>query len=80
MSLRHDNFDIDAALVNPSRYFAEPDDILVAPGLRSDEKIRLLKQWEHDARLLAIAEEENMGGGEETKLGRVLNALKAIKG
>jgi hypothetical protein len=38
----------------------------------------LLRQWERDARGLAVAEEEGMSGGEESMLGRVRHAIQAL--
>ncbi len=69
--------DIDAALANPSAYFAEPADIL-ASGLSRAFQLKLLRQWEQDAQLLAQAESEGMHGGEENMLGRVGRALLAF--
>jgi hypothetical protein len=70
--------DIDAALANPSAYFAQPQDVLTYPGLSRTLQRDLLRQWEQDARQLAIAEGEGMGGGEESMLGRVSQALRAL--
>ena len=70
--------DIDAALANPSACFAQPQDVLVSPGLSRELQLKLLCQWEQDARELADAESEGMGGGEESMLGRVRQALRAF--
>ncbi len=70
--------DIDAALTSPSAYFAQPQDVLTYPGLSRKLQQKLLRQWEQDARQLAIAEGEGMGGGEESMLGRVSQALRAL--
>jgi hypothetical protein len=42
-------------------------------------KLKLLHQWDHDARLLAEAEGEGMGGGEESMLGRVRQTLRQLE-
>jgi hypothetical protein len=70
--------DIDAALANPSAYFAQPQDVLAYPGLSRELQLKLLRQWEQDARELAEAESEGMGGGEESMLGRVCQARRAL--
>ncbi len=70
--------DIDAALANPSAYFAQPQDVLTYPGLSRKLQLELLRQWEQDARQLAVAEGEGMGGGEASMLGRVSQALRAL--
>lgn len=69
--------DIDAALANPSAYFGAPGDVLES-GLSRTFQLKLLRQWEHDAQLLAQAESEGMTGGEENMLGRVGRALLAF--
>jgi hypothetical protein len=70
--------DIEAALVNPSAFFAQPKDIARHPDLPHEIKVELLQQWERDARSLAVAEEEGMTGGEESMLGRVRHAIQAL--
>ena len=70
--------DIDAALANPSAYFTQPQDVLACPGLSRELQLKILRQWEEDARELAEAESEGMGGGEESMLGRVRQALRAL--
>jgi hypothetical protein len=73
------NIDISAALANPSAYFAQPRDVLAYPGMSNVLKLKLLHQWDHDARLLAEAEGEGMGGGEESMLGRVRQTLRQLE-
>lgn len=70
--------DLAAALRDPGRHFAEPQDILEARGLDRATKLDLLDQWEHDARALAVAEEEGLGGGETTMLARIRHARRAL--
>ncbi|HME22758.1 MAG TPA: hypothetical protein VKI44_15725 [Acetobacteraceae bacterium] len=70
--------DIDAALANPSAYFAQPRDVLAHPRLSRELQLKLLNQWEQDARGLAQAESEGMGGEEESMLARVRQALRAL--
>lgn len=72
------DIDIDAALANPSACFAQPRDVLAYPGLSPELQLKLLRQWEQDARGLAEAESEGMGGGEESMLGRVREAIRAL--
>ena len=70
--------DIDAALANPSAYFTQPQDVLAYSGLSRELQLKILRQWEQDARELAEAESEGMGGGEESMLGRVRQALRTL--
>jgi hypothetical protein len=68
---------IDKALSNPSALFQTPGDVLVA-DLSQAEKIKVLRQWEYDEREREVAEEENMGGGDDDRLSGVLKALDQL--
>ena len=78
-SSRRPLFDVDAALANPSAYFAEPGEILAHPALALDVQRKLLHQWEQDARQLAEAETEGMEGGEPNMLRRVREAISTLE-
>jgi len=69
---------IAEAKVNPSKFFKHPKDVLVHPGLSRETKLDILRQWEVDARLMAVAEEENMASGENGHLGAIVSALLAL--
>lgn len=69
---------IAEAKVNPSKFFKHPKDVLVHPGLSREAKLDILHQWEVDARLMAVAEEENMTSGEKGHLGAIVSALLAL--
>lgn len=58
--------------------FASPRDVVEDRTLSREAKLRLLTQWERDARELSVAEEEGMMGGEESMLGRVRQALQQL--
>lgn len=45
-----------------SRAFDRPGDVLDSPDLSSEQKIKLLREWEIDLRELQVASEENMTG------------------
>ena len=70
--------DIDQVLASPKAYFDAPADVLSHPALSNKFKLRILHEWEVDARLLAEADSEGMGGGEETMLARVRTALREL--
>lgn len=74
------HLDFEAALRDPARYFAEPQDILSDEGLDRAAKLKLLDEWERDARGLSVAEDEGLGGGEPTMLARICNARRALTG
>lgn len=70
--------DLTAAKLNPSKFFKHPKDVLVHPDLSRKAKLDILHQWEVDARLLQVAEEENMTAGETSHLGAIVSALLAL--
>jgi hypothetical protein len=70
----------DQLILDPARYFEAPRAVLDAPGLDTEHKLALLRRWEADARQLQAAEEENMTGGEPSRLGQVLEAIEALEG
>jgi hypothetical protein len=41
-------------------------------------KLAILREWEQDARRLSTSESEGMGGGEESMLGRVEEAIQTL--
>ena len=57
-----------------------PDDVLRAASLSRSEKLALLKDMELDAERMAVAEEENMGGGEpKPSLRAIRNAIRVLE-
>jgi hypothetical protein len=70
--------DVQAAKANPSKFFTSPHEVLLHPSLSREAKLDILHQWETDARLLQVADEENLQGGEPSQLGAVVAALLAL--
>jgi hypothetical protein len=70
--------ELDRAVSRPWSVYKTPEAVLADRRLDSAQKRRILESWERDARELAVAEEENMGGGEPDMLGRVLEALSTL--
>jgi hypothetical protein len=64
-----------ARLERASRDFPNVEGLLEDPGLTEGEKRSILLRWEHDARGMDVAEEENMAGGSTSVLGRIRRAL-----
>jgi hypothetical protein len=73
------DLDFKKALLDPAAAFAEPADI-VRSDLSRHDKLRLLEQWEREARALAVADDEGMTGGEDSMLARVRRAIGALGG
>lgn len=70
--------DYDKAIIDPAAAFNHPKDVVGASSLSRDEKIRILRRWEYDARELNVAEEENMPGDSSPLLDDVLEALREL--
>jgi len=56
--------DIDDAVMDPTRYFSRPAEVLDDVRLSRDQKRRILQSWALDAELISEAESENMRGRE----------------
>jgi hypothetical protein len=74
---RHER-EVDHAIADPTRDFKTPMDVVRDPGLDIDEKRKILESWKTDAQLLATAQDENMAGGESSRLQEVVLALEAL--
>jgi hypothetical protein len=65
----------DLALTDPAKVFGTPDEVLACDSITKEQKRKILRRWEMDARLMAVAEEEGMTGGESNQLDLVGKAL-----
>ena len=70
--------DLIAAKKDPTSVFARPEDVLHNHELSVQAKKEILESWAYDARVLEIAEEENMGGSDSDLLSRILTALETL--
>ncbi|MEX2608033.1 MAG: hypothetical protein WD708_11870 [Kiritimatiellia bacterium] len=68
----------DHAIKNPAGAFNHPGEVVENASLTTDQKLKILRQWEYDARELEVAEEENMGGGPDDQLAWILQAIASI--
>jgi CBS domain-containing protein len=59
---------------NPAAVYSSPAQVEGDKALSRAEKLAILKSWEEDARELQVAESENMGGGEPSRLDEVVAA------
>lgn len=71
---------IDVALQDPKAAFESPAAVERDPDLTRAEKVAILTAWENDAREMAVAEEENMGGGEPSLVEEVVAARTRVAG
>jgi hypothetical protein len=73
-----DTKQVKRGLADPARTFEDPESVIES-DLTLEQKLDVLQRWEFDLRELAVAEEENMGGGETSALlPRVRKALRAL--
>ncbi|MEX0897877.1 MAG: hypothetical protein WD944_05595 [Steroidobacteraceae bacterium] len=74
--------DIDDVLMDPTRYFSHPAEVLDDAGLNREEKRRILRSWALDAQLIDEAESENMRGraGDRSYLREARLALLKLDG
>jgi hypothetical protein len=54
--------DVDAAVLDPTRFFDRPRAVLDDPRLDAAQKRRILESWALDAQRLSESEGENMPG------------------
>lgn len=70
--------DIDRAMLDPAGVFKVPSEVLQSSDLTKEQKIKILRQWEYDARQLEVAEEESMIGNNSHLLDQVQKALREL--
>lgn len=70
--------DIDKVQFGPGSVFASPEDIIEETSLTREQKIKILRRWEYDARELAVAEEESMAGGPPNMLSEIIKTLHRL--
>lgn len=73
------NTHVDELVMQPTRHFASPHEVLTFPGLSYKDRLRILESWKQDAQRLAESTSENMTGGEETNLREVSKTLITLK-
>ncbi len=67
--------DYDRALIAPEQVFPTPMDVVVTESMTAEQKLKVLKHWEANARDLQVASEENMTGKQPSRLGEVRSAI-----
>jgi hypothetical protein len=70
--------DLEKAKLNPAAVFNSPQEVVSNRELSREQKIQILQQWEQDARLMEVAEEENMPGPQPKLLQPIRKALHAL--
>ena len=67
--------DYDRALIAPEQVFPTPMAVVMTESMTPEQKLKVLKHWEANARDLQVASEENMTGGEPSRLSEVRSAI-----
>ena len=71
------NQTIQKAKESPTKVFHTPKEVLAA-DMPDKAKIEILKNWEDEARQLQAAADENMTGGEPSRLDEVRKAIDIL--
>ena len=71
--------DVHKAIRDPSSVYQLPSDVLKDDSLSHDDKLKILRQWEYDAKEILRADEENMVGNTDSMLCRVLQAIRELE-
>jgi hypothetical protein len=66
-------------LKDPSRFYNKPQAVVDDKTLTAEQKSALLESWAADEQRLLVATEENMGGGENSRLDEVLEVLGRLR-
>ena len=76
-----EEIDKDKAKTNPAAVFDKPADVAASKELQPAEKVKILQEWELDARLQDAADDEGMTrkGEPGEKKGGVKSLLPEIK-
>ena len=71
--------DVTKAMLDPTKVFKEPKDVVASNELTRNQKIEILRRWEYDARQLEVAEEEaGMAVRRPEMFDRVVQALHTL--
>jgi hypothetical protein len=68
--------DVERAKISPAVEFKRPVDVVKSKTINDEDKKKILKQWEVDARGLSRAGDEGMGDGEPSRLTEVRDARR----
>jgi len=69
----------ERALADPKSVFKKPQAVLDEHRLSAGQKRKVLAQWEHDARLIQVAEEESMVNAEKGPVNEERSMLQDVR-
>ena len=70
--------DFEKAKLDPAAVFKSPQEVVSSQELSREQKIEILRQWEQDARLMEVAEEESMPSPQPKLLQPIRDALHTL--
>jgi hypothetical protein len=70
--------DYDRALIAPEDVFESPMGVVSTESMTPEQKLKILKHWEANARDIQVATEENMTGPGRSRLGEVRRAVNRL--
>jgi len=75
------SIDKEKAKTNPSSVFDKPEDVVTNKDLQPGEKVKVLQEWELEARLIDVAIDEGMSkeGEEESNKVAAKSLLPEVK-
>lgn len=68
----------ERALSNVKSEFDSPTAVAIATDLKHEEKVKLLKEWDYDLRLMMVASEENMPAESAKSESKVADQLQEV--
>ncbi len=69
---------LDEKMLNPSKCYKSPTDVLIDDALTREEMSRVLSAWRLDAERLSESSNEGMSGGENARLREVALAQHSL--
>lgn len=63
---------------NPAKYFEHPQDVISCGSLMDIEKRDVLKQWEREARLMSVEQNETKTGDRQPLISAIHEALESV--
>ena len=70
---------VEKAVENPGSRFDHPLEVVRADDLSLREKLDILESWEDEAHQLLTATDENMKGGEPSRIDEIRKAIDLLK-
>jgi hypothetical protein len=70
---------VEQAIADPTKKFKSPMEVVNDPRFDTAQKRSILESWKKDCELLSTASDENMTGGEVTRLQDVSLALDKLE-